>query len=103
MAATAFGMHVQAPECSCLPVRPPPSPSPPVNREWQVPADHFDLDSGALIAFVARCTAEVVRQHSAGAGGGGTPVIGFCFSFPIEQTALDNGRVLSMTKVGGSV
>lgn len=28
----------------------------------------------------------------------GKPIIGFCFSFPVDQTALDNGRVLSMTK-----
>ena len=84
-----------------------------------MPEEHFDLDRGALLAFVARCTAEVIREHqggsAGGAGGGGAggagapagaspggrPVVGFCFSFPVEQTALDNGRVLSMTKVGG--
>lgn len=67
-------------------------------RTWEVPTEHFDLDSGGLIAFVARCTAEVVREHSSGGGSSGKPVIGFCFSFPVDQTALDNGRVLSMTK-----
>ena len=41
-------------------------PGPPLCSNWEVPQEHFDLDSGGLIAFVAKCTAEVVRQHSGG-------------------------------------
>ena len=49
---------------------------------------------------MAECTAEVIRESGGGGSGAGAPppVVGFCFSFPVEQTALDNGRVLSMTK-----
>lgn len=68
-------------------------------REWCVPPEHFDTDRGTLLRFVARCTAEVVREHCPGGGGlHSCPVIGFCFSFPVEQTALDNGKVLVWTK-----
>lgn len=76
-------------------------------REWEIPEEHFDTDQGTLLRFVAQCTAEVVRQHTPGADGDGTgdgtagtakPVVGFCFSFPVEQTALDNGKVLMWTK-----
>ncbi|KAL4854923.1 Hexokinase-1 [Chlorella vulgaris] len=68
-------------------------------REWCVPPEHFDTDRGTLLRFVARCTAEVVREHCPGGGGPQSrPVIGFCFSFPVEQTALDNGKVLVWTK-----
>lgn len=52
---------------------------------------------------MARCTAEVVREHGGGGGEGARPVIGFCFSFPTEQTALDNGRVMSMTKASAGL
>lgn len=66
-----------------------------------MPPEHFDTDRGTLLRFVARCTAEVVREHCPGGGGlHSRPVIGFCFSFPVEQTALDNGKVLVWTKVG---
>lgn len=60
------------------------------------------MDRGTLLRFVAQCTAEVVREHSGGQAGGGSgkPVVGFCFSFPVDQTALDNGKVLIWTKVG---
>lgn len=67
-------------------------------REWPIPEEHYDTDGGGLLRYVARCTAEVVRQHSAGGTGDLRPVIGFCFSFPVDQTALDNGRVLVWTK-----
>lgn len=63
-----------------------------------MPEEHFDADRGSLLRFVAERTAEVVRRH---AGGEPRPVIGFCFSFPLEQTALDNGTLLSWTKVPG--
>ncbi|KAL4458290.1 hypothetical protein ABPG75_013155 [Micractinium tetrahymenae] len=71
-------------------------------REWEIPEEHFDTDRGSLLRFVAQCTAEVIREHSGAAGGGGPagakPVVGFCFSFPVDQTALDNGKVLVWTK-----
>lgn len=40
-----------------------------LSSTWEVPAEHFDLDTGSLIAFVAQCTAEVVREHSVSASG----------------------------------
>lgn len=72
----------------------------PAHRDWALPEEHYDLDSGSLLRFVAECTAEVIRESGGGGSGAGAPppVVGFCFSFPVEQTALDNGRVLSMTK-----
>ena len=76
-------------------------------REWPIPEEHFDTDRGTLLRFVAERTAEVVREHGGGGsrqgegqGGEQGPVaVGFCFSFPVEQTALDNGKVLGWTKV----
>jgi hypothetical protein len=71
-------------------------------REWPIPEDHFDTDRGTLLRFVAERTAEVVREHgeAGGSQGQGGPVaVGFCFSFPMDQTALDNGKVLGWTKV----
>ena len=29
------------------------------------------------------------------------PIIGFCFSFAVDQTAMDNGKLLLWTKVSG--
>jgi hexokinase len=76
------------------------SPAPrqplPARSEWAIPEEHFDTDRGGLLRYVAARTAEVVRAH----GGGTKPVVGFCFSFPVDQTALDNGKVLVWTKVG---
>lgn len=74
--------------------------------EWEIPEEHFDTDRGGLLRFVAQRTAEVIREHWGGAAGGAPaskPVVGFCFSFPVDQTALDNGKVLVWTKVGGLV
>ena len=38
-----------------------------------------------------------LRRLPAGASGA-PPVVGFCFSFPVEQTALDAGTVARLTK-----
>jgi hypothetical protein len=89
-----------------LPCRLPLAACPPA-REWPIPEDHFDSDRGTLLRFVAERTAEVVRQHGEAGGSrgegqgeeGGPVAVGFCFSFPVEQTALDNGKVLGWTKV----
>ncbi|KAL4423126.1 hypothetical protein ABPG77_004809 [Micractinium sp. CCAP 211/92] len=70
-------------------------------REWAIPEEHFDTNRGSLLRFVAQRTVEVIREHSGGAGSGGPgskPVVGFCFSFPVDQTALDNGKVVVWTK-----
>ena len=83
----------------CQTIPPHHTPRLPPAREWPIPEEHYDTDGGGLLRYVARCTAEVVRQHSAGGTGDLRPVIGFCFSFPVDQTALDNGRVLVWTKV----
>lgn len=84
----------------------PAPPHLPPAREWPIPKEHFDTDRGTLLRFVAERTAEVVREHSGGSGSQGEgegqegPVaVGFCFSFPVDQTALDNGKVLVWTKV----
>ena len=69
--------------------------------EWPIPDEHLDTDKGTLLTYVAQRTAEVVQEHAG--GGGAKPVVGFCFSFPVEQTAVDNGRVVVWTKVGGRV
>lgn len=73
-----------------------------LSSEWAIPEEHFDTDRGSLLRFVAQRTVEVIREHSGGAGSGGPgskPVVGFCFSFPVDQTALDNGKVVVWTKV----
>ena len=67
--------------------------------ERPIPAECFDTDSGLLLEFVADCIELMLQLHPP--GGDGVPVIGFCFSFGVQQTALDNGALVRWTKVGG--
>eukprot|EP00887_Chlorella_sp_A99_P006231 scaffold3.g6231.t1 len=64
-------------------------------RQWPIPEACFDTDNGRLLPWVAECACEVLAEWHASAA---PPVIGFCFSFPMDQTALDNGRIVSWTK-----
>ncbi|KAK2079811.1 hypothetical protein QBZ16_002206 [Prototheca wickerhamii] len=61
-----------------------------------IPAECFDTDSGLLLEFVADCIDLMLQLHPP--GGDGVPVIGFCFSFGVQQTALDNGALVRWTK-----
>jgi hexokinase len=83
---------------------PPPRPAPPpplqgerVLREWPIPPECFDTDSGRLLDWVAERTLGVAAE--VGRPAPGAPlVVGFCFSFAFQQTALDNGVLLLWTK-----
>ena len=65
-------------------------------KEWPIPPSAFDVDNGELLPWVAQRVAEVVRAR----GAAGPAIIGFCFSYALDQTALDNGKLLVWTKVG---
>lgn len=65
--------------------------------ERPIPADCFDTDSGRLLEFVADCIEDMLEKHPP--ENGKTPVIGFCFSFGVQQTTLDNGALVRWTKV----
>ena len=67
-------------------------------REWPIPPDCFDTENGRLLDWVAEQTLEMAREGGLTAGAPTPLVIGFCFSFAFEQTALDNGRLLLWTK-----
>lgn len=69
-------------------------------QQWAIPDECFNTDNGRLLPWVAECASQVLAEwHKTSA----PPVIGFCFSFPVDQTALDNGKIVSWTKVGRSL
>lgn len=70
-------------------------------QEWPIPPEVYDTDNGKLMPWIADCTLRVMAKHGAAgeASNASTPpVVGFCFSFACEQTALDNGTLLLWTK-----
>lgn len=60
-------------------------------RQWPIPDECFNTDNGRLLHWTAERAAEVLAEWHTSPD---PPVIGFCFSFPVEQTALDNGRIV---------
>ncbi|KAL6769018.1 HXK1 [Auxenochlorella protothecoides x Auxenochlorella symbiontica] len=65
-------------------------------REWPIPKECFNTDSGKLLEFVADCVEEMLVEHPPASGA--LPVLGFCFSFGFNQTALNNGVLVRWTK-----
>ena len=52
----------------------------------------MDLMAERMVEFAAEC-GESMSQDS-----GEEPTLGFCFSFPVNQTALDHGTLIRWTK-----
>ena len=56
----------------------------------------MDLMAERMVEFAAEC-GESMRTPD----GGEEPTLGFCFSFPVSQTALDAGTLIRWTKGAG--
>lgn len=69
-------------------------------QDWPIPKECYDTDNGRLLNWVADKVLEVMGRHSnvSGSQSSQVPVLGFCFSFACQQTALDNGKLLLWTK-----
>jgi len=78
-------------------------------QQWPIPLECFDTDTGALFQWVVDCFVQVLNTYpppppppppSSSSSPSSLPeiVIGFCFSFALEQTALNNGKLLLWTK-----
>lgn len=53
----------------------------------------YDVMARRMIEFAEEC-----GQDCGTPEGGKRPVVGFCFSFPVQQTALDAGALIQWTK-----
>lgn len=69
-------------------------------QDWAIPRECYDTDNGMLLNWVADKVLEVMGRHSDASASSSSqvPVLGFCFSFACQQTALDNGKLLLWTK-----
>jgi hexokinase len=75
-------------------------------KDFQVPGELrsgpvsklYDMLARATVDFVTECGIDASQLTTHGSKG--RPVLGFCFSFPMEQTALDSGLHLRWTKGG---
>jgi len=52
----------------------------------------MDLMAERMVEFAAECGESMTQD------GGEEPTLGFCFSFPVNQTALDHGTLIRWTK-----
>ena len=53
----------------------------------------LDLMAERMVEFAAECGESMMTPD-----GGEEPILGFCFSFPVNQTALDHGTLIRWTK-----
>ena len=53
----------------------------------------YDVMAQRMLEFAEDCGQDVSTAE-----GGKPPVVGFCFSFPVDQTALDAGSLIQWTK-----
>mmetsp|Transcript_20658 Transcript_20658/g.52433 ORF Transcript_20658/g.52433 Transcript_20658/m.52433 type:complete len:508 (-) Transcript_20658:442-1965(-) len=68
-------------------------------REVPIPRAVYKGTGTALFDFLATTLAAFIAQHSGPpAEGAPPPVVGFCFSFPTAQSALDRGTLVDWTK-----
>lgn len=73
-------------------------------QQWPIPVECFDTDTGALFEWVVDCFVSVLKTYppppppSSSSSSSPEIVIGFCFSFALEQTSLNNGKLLLWTK-----
>lgn len=61
-------------------------------KEWPIPVKCFDTNTNALFEWTVDCFGELLEGQSH------PIVIGFCFSFALQQTALNDGKLLMWTK-----
>jgi hexokinase len=74
-----------------------------VMKQVAIPRDCYTGSSNKLFDFLAGQLAGFIREQEEkhkknGITSEGTPVVGFCFSFAVEQHALDSGKLMCWTK-----
>nr|QNL10624.1 hexokinase [Haematococcus lacustris] len=69
-------------------------------HEVALPVEVYTGSCTQLFDFLAHTLTGFIREHGGcnSMKAGGLPVVGFCFSFPTHQTALDAGVLLDWTK-----
>mmetsp|Transcript_19097 Transcript_19097/g.32760 ORF Transcript_19097/g.32760 Transcript_19097/m.32760 type:complete len:807 (-) Transcript_19097:874-3294(-) len=68
-------------------------------QEVAIPLQKYTGTGTALFDFLAVTLKEFMDEHGgSSAPNGGDPVVGFCFSFALNQTALNEGKLLTWTK-----
>jgi len=72
-------------------------------EQLAIPRHVYTGTQEQLFDFLARPLARMVRRMQASGAvptgpGAARPAVGFCWSFPLEQTALDAGRLMCWTK-----
>lgn len=72
-------------------------------KQVALPREVYTGTCTQLFDFLAQTLASFIReQQQAGNNGGagmcGLPIVGFCFSFAMEQAALDSGKLLVWSK-----
>ena len=65
--------------------------------ERKIPKEVYTGSGTGLFDFFARVIAEIIPATSQSEQDG-IPIVGFCFSFPMKQTAIDQGILLDWTK-----
>ena len=66
-------------------------------RKYRVSIELQQGSASALFGYLADCIADFLATHGIKAEDGKIP-LGFTFSFPVEQTAINRGRLLRWTK-----
>ncbi|KAG8723811.1 glucokinase [Ceratobasidium sp. 395] len=70
-----------------------------INRKFDVLKDIKAGDATALFDYIAECVGKSLEEsHHAARAPGDVLSLGFTFSFPVEQTALNRGTLLTWTK-----
>lgn len=67
-----------------------------------IPIDKYTGRGTELFDFLAQNVKDFIDKHQASKNGRSSqqeePVIGFCFSFAVDQLALDSGKLVGWTK-----
>lgn len=70
-----------------------------VLEQMAIPKEVYTGTGDQLFDFLAQCVREFMSRHETEEDRkSGRPTVGFCFSFPMEQLALDSARLVHWTK-----
>lgn len=67
-------------------------------QEYAIEDYHFTCHATELFDLLARRIVEFVRKEGRAYPSDHKPTVGFCFSFPVEQTDLASGKLIRWTK-----
>ena len=72
-----------------------------VGEQFAIPRDVYTGTARGLFDFLASQLKEFIAKHAEkcpSLRAGAPPVVGFCFSFAMEQLSLNSGRLLGWSK-----